>query len=61
MFPVLLLPLQVPLLLGTVSSTQAVLGGGTLGGVAHWLKLMAAADVLYVAVGLLTFEFVLES
>ena len=61
MFPVLLLPLQVPLLLGTVSATQAVLGGGTLGSVSHWLKLMAAADVLYVVVGLLTFEFVLES
>jgi heme exporter protein B len=61
MFPVLLLPLQVPLLLGTVSSTQAVLGGETLGSVAHWLKLMAAADLLYVVVGILTFEFVLEA
>ena len=61
LFPVLLLPLQVPLLLGTVSATQAVLGGQALGSVSHWLKLMAAADVLYVAVGVLTFEFVLES
>jgi heme exporter protein B len=61
MFPVLLLPLQVPLLLGTVSATQAVLQGEPLGTVAHWLKLMAAADLLYVVVGLLTFEFVLES
>jgi len=28
--------------------------------VAHWLKLLAAADVIYVVVGLLTFDAVLE-
>ncbi|PYM90863.1 MAG: cytochrome C biogenesis protein [Candidatus Rokuibacteriota bacterium] len=60
LFPVLLLPVQVPLLLATVKATEAVLLGEPLGAVAHWLKLLAAADVLYVAVGVLTFDFVLE-
>jgi len=34
--------------------------GEPLGSVAHWLKLLAAADVVYVAVGVLTFDVVLE-
>jgi len=60
LFPVLLLPVQVPVLLATVKATEAVLLGEPLGAVAHWLKLLAAADVVYVAVGVLTFDFVLE-
>jgi heme exporter protein B len=61
LFPVLLLPAQVPILLGAVSATQAVLLGQPLGEVAHWLKLLAGADVVYIVIGLLTFEFILEA
>jgi heme exporter protein B len=60
LFPVLLLPVQVPVLLGTVKATEALLLGESLGAVAHWLKLLAAADVVYVTVGLLTFDAILE-
>ena len=60
LFPVLLLPVQVPVLLATVSATQALLLGQPLADVAHWLKLLAGADLVYVTIGLLTFEFVLE-
>ncbi|MBI2157536.1 MAG: heme exporter protein CcmB [Candidatus Rokubacteria bacterium] len=60
LFPVLLLPVQVPVLLATVKATEAVLAGEPLGAVAHWLQLLAAADVVYVTAGLLTFDFVLE-
>jgi heme exporter protein B len=61
LFPVLLLPLQVPLLLGTVKATEAVLLGEPLSSVLHWLKLLMAADLIYVVVGVLTFEFILEA
>lgn len=61
LFPLLLLPVQVPVLLATVKATEAVLAGQPLGEVAHWLQLLAAADVVYLVVGLLTFEFILES
>jgi hypothetical protein len=37
-----------------------VLLGEPLGSVAHWLKLLGAADVIFVVVGVLTFDFVLE-
>jgi heme exporter protein B len=60
LFPVLLLPVLVPVLLGIVKSTEGLLLGEPLGAVAHWLKLLAAADVIYIVVGLLTFDAVLE-
>jgi heme exporter protein B len=60
LFPVLLLPVHAPVLLATVKATEAVLLGEPLGSVGHWLKLLVAADVVYVAVGVLTFDFVLE-
>lgn len=60
LFPVLLLPVQIPVLLATVKATEALLLGEPLGAVAHWVKLLAAADVIYVVIGLLTFDVVLE-
>jgi heme exporter protein B len=60
LFPVLLLPVQVPVLLGAVKATEALLGGEPLSAVAHWIKLLAAADVIYLVVGVLTFDAILE-
>ena len=60
LFPVLLLPVQIPVLLATVKATEALLLGEALGAVAHWVKLLVAADVVYVVIGLLTFDVVLE-
>ncbi len=60
LFPVLLLPVLVPVLLGTVKATEALLLHEPLAAVAHWLKLLAAADVVYLAIGLLTFDVILE-
>jgi len=60
LFPVLLLPAVVPVLLASVSATQTVLSGLPLADAGAWLKLLAAADLVYLVVGILTFEFVLE-
>jgi heme exporter protein B len=60
LFPVLLLPVLVPVLLGTVKATEALLLREPLVAVAHWLKLLVAADIIYLAIGLLTFDFILE-
>jgi heme exporter protein B len=60
LFPVLLLPVLVPVLLGTVKVTEALLSREPLADVAHWLKLLVAADVVYLTVGLLTFDAILE-
>ena len=60
LFPVLLLPVLVPVLLAIVKSTEALLAGQALGDVGHWLQLLMAADVIYVVAGLLTFDVLLE-
>jgi heme exporter protein B len=60
LFPVLLLPVQIPVLLAAVKATEALLQGEPLAAVAHWVKLLAAADVVYLAVGVLTFDAILE-
>src|SRR5499426_3387819 len=57
---VLLLAAAVPVLLASVSATQTVLLGEPLADAAAWLKLLAAADLVYLVIGVLTFEFVLE-
>jgi heme exporter protein B len=60
LFPVLLLPVEVPVLLGSVKATEAALAGEPLSAVAQWLQLLAAADVVYLTVGMLTFDAILE-
>jgi heme exporter protein B len=60
LFPVLLLPVLVPVLLATVKTTEALFLHEPLAEVSHWLKLLAAADVVYLVVGVLTFDFILE-
>jgi heme exporter protein B len=60
LFPVLLFPLVVPVIIGTVTATGIVLGGGALGEASAWLKLLGAFDTIFLAVAYLTFEFVVE-
>src|SRR5262245_37720651 len=60
LFPVLLLPVQVPTLLASVKATEAALAGESLTAVGPWLQLLVAADIVYLTVGLLTFDAILE-
>jgi len=60
MLPLLLLPLTVPVVLGSVRATDAILGGGGLADVSHWVKLLVGFDVVFLVACPLAFEFVLE-
>jgi heme exporter protein B len=60
MLPLLLLPLTVPVILGSVQSTAAVLSGRGLAEAWHWMKLLVGFDVIFLVVCPLAFEFVLE-
>jgi len=60
MLPLLLFPLTVPVILASVRATDAILNGGGLGEVGHWLKLLVGFDVIFLVVSPLVFEFVLE-
>ncbi len=60
MLPLLLFPLTVPVILGSVSATEAILAGEGFAGVSHWLMLLTCFDVIFLVVSPLVFEFVLE-
>ncbi len=57
-FPLLVLPLATPILVAGVRATSVATSGGT--GAGSWLGLLAAFDAVFVAVGTLVFEFLLE-
>lgn len=61
LFPLLLLPPVVPVLLAAVQLTEAALDGAPWGAVGPWVSLLIGFDVIFVVAGLLTFEFVLET
>ncbi|HJQ85346.1 MAG TPA: heme exporter protein CcmB, partial [Candidatus Binatia bacterium] len=59
MLPLLLLPLLVPLLIGAVEATRAVLGGG-LAAAGDGLAVLAAFDVVFAVAGWLLFAYVVR-
>jgi heme exporter protein B len=61
LLPVLLLPLVVPVLLAAVNLTESALAGEEWTASAAWWQLLLGFDVVFLVVGLLTFEFVLEA
>ncbi|MGD9763862.1 MAG: heme exporter protein CcmB [Candidatus Binatia bacterium] len=60
MLPLLMLPLATPLLIAGIQATAQIMNGQTLGAVAHWLNLVAAFDAVFLVVGWLAFEYVVE-
>jgi heme exporter protein B len=56
--PLLVLPLATPVLLAGVKATSVATTG--VGGAGSWLGLLAAFDAVFLAVGTLVFEFLLE-
>jgi heme exporter protein B len=60
LFPLLLFPLVVPVIIGSVTATGIVLGGGALGEAGGWLKLLGAFDTIFLAVAYLSFDVVVE-
>jgi len=60
MLATLLFPAVSPILISAVKCTEAILDGKGLASVSNWLAVTGGFDLLYLMVGLLTFEFVLE-
>jgi heme exporter protein B len=56
LLPILLFPLLVPLLMMTLQGTQRVLEGASLADVAPELQVLLAFDIIYLAIGWLTFD-----
>lgn len=60
LFPLLLFPLIVPVMIATVTATSTVLSGGTLSEAGSWLKLLGAFDTIFLVVAYLAFELLVE-
>ena len=60
MLPILLYPLMIPVVIGSVQMTGQVLSGGPLLDMMNWVSLTLCFDVIYIAVSIMTIDFVLE-
>lgn len=60
MLPLLLFPALVPVLLGAVSATDALILGDPMGSAGGWLRLLLAFDILFFVVCTWIFPVVLE-
>jgi heme exporter protein B len=58
LLPILAVPMFVPALIAGVKASAAALGGAPESGIAQWLKILVAFDVLFVTAGYLLFEYV---
>jgi len=60
LLPLLLFPALVPVVLGAVGATDAILAGDPLGRAGGWIRLLAAYDVILFVVCVWIFPIVLE-
>ena len=58
MLPLIVLPLQMPLLIAAVKATDIVMRGGSVLDLGAWGSILLAFDTLFVTVGWLAFEFI---
>ena len=60
MLPVLLIPVVAPAVIGAVESTSMAFNGAPWSEIQPWILVLAIFDVVFLVIGLLTFEHVLE-
>ncbi|MBC7250931.1 MAG: heme exporter protein CcmB [Anaerolineae bacterium] len=60
LLPVLLFPIVVPVIVAAVKLSAGLLDSVPLGEMAHWLRLLVAFDVIFLAVAYMTFDYVVE-
>jgi heme exporter protein B len=60
LLPLLLFPMLIPLLVGAVQATGAILAGDAMGQSGSWIRLLVVFDVIFFIGALFTFEYVIE-
>jgi len=61
LLPLVLLPLMIPVILATIRGMEIMLRAGEFQESLPWLRLLVGFDVIFVTVGILIFEWVIES
>ena len=60
MLPILLYPLKIPIIIGSVKMTGQVLAGEPLSSMMNWVSLTLCFDIIYIAISIMVIDFVLE-
>ena len=60
MLPILLYPLIIPIIIGSVRMTGQILAGEPLSNMTNWISLILCFDVIYIAVSIMMIDFILE-
>jgi len=60
LFPILFLPISIPVLLTAASATSAIFGGQPFGDILWEVSAIIAFDILFIAISSLVFEVAIE-
>ena len=60
LLPLLLFPMLIPLLVGAVESTAALLSGDLLGNSGTWIRLLLVFDLIFLVACVMAFDYVIE-
>lgn len=60
LLPILLFPVVLPLLIAAVKATHGILEGFPLADYSNWYSLLVAYDAIFLAVAIMTFDYVVE-
>jgi len=60
LLPLILFPLMVPVILATIRCMESVLRAGAIGDAAPWLRLLIGFDVIFLTLGVLIFDWVID-
>lgn len=61
LLPLILFPLIIPAILGTIRGMQIILGASDVQELLPWVHMLVAFDVIFLTVGFLIFEWVIET
>ena len=58
--PLLLFPMQVPVIISAVKSTGMIMAGSGIEMYSQWLKLLIAFDIIFFVASFVIFEYLIE-
>ena len=60
LLPLVLFPLMIPVILATIRCMEAILRDGQIGDAVQWLRLLIGFDVIFITIGILIFDWVVD-
>jgi heme exporter protein B len=61
LLPLILFPLMIPIILATIRCMENILRSGGFGDALPWLRLLLGFDVIFLTLGVLIFDWVIDS